>query len=71
MSTRPGKTNGLRHVALYVSEFDACERFYTELLGMEVEWRPDEDNLYLSSGNDNGWPKFFTTICSSFWLQPK
>lgn len=53
MSKRPGKTNGLRHVALFVSEFEACERFYTELLGMEVEWRPDPDNVYLSGGTDN------------------
>jgi catechol 2,3-dioxygenase-like lactoylglutathione lyase family enzyme len=50
---RPGSTAGLRHVALYVREFDACERFYVELLGMAVEWRPDPDNVYLSSGNDN------------------
>ena len=50
---RPGKTDGLRHIALFVHEFEASERFYTELLGMEVEWRPDEDNVYLTSGNDN------------------
>ena len=50
---RPGKTDGLRHVALFVHEFEASESFYTELLGMEVEWRPDDDNVYLTSGNDN------------------
>ena len=50
---RPGKTNGLRHVALFVHEFEASESFYTELLGMEVEWRPDKDNVYLTTGNDN------------------
>lgn len=50
---RPGKTNGMRHVALFVDRLEECERFYTELLGMEVEWRPDRDNVYLSSGNDN------------------
>ncbi len=50
---RPGSTAGLRHVALYVNNFEACERFYVELLGMEVEWRPDPDNVYLSSGCDN------------------
>ena len=50
---RPGNTNGMRHVALFVHEFEASEYFYTELLGMEVEWRPDVDNVYLSSGNDN------------------
>src|SRR5690606_33407501 len=26
---------------------------YVDLLGMAVEWRPDPDNVYLSSGNDN------------------
>jgi catechol 2,3-dioxygenase-like lactoylglutathione lyase family enzyme len=31
----------------------ASENFYVELLGMEVEWRPDPDNLYLTSGSDN------------------
>ena len=50
---RPGLTNGMRHIALFVEEFSACEKFYTELLGLEVEWRPDEDNVYLTSGNDN------------------
>lgn len=50
---RPTPTQGLKHVALFVDEFEACEQFYTELLGMSVEWRPDDDNLYLTSGNDN------------------
>ncbi len=50
---RPEPTAGLRHVALYVNQFEACEKFYAELLGMQVEWRPDPDNVYLSSGNDN------------------
>ena len=50
---RPAPTGGMRHVALFVVELEACERFYTELLGMTVEWRPDADNVYLTSGNDN------------------
>lgn len=50
---RPTPTAGLHHVALYVSNFDECEYFYTHLLGMTVDWRPDADNLYLTSGNDN------------------
>ena len=49
----PGKTNGMRHVALYVSDLEKTESFYAGLLGMEVEWRPDPDNVYLTSGNDN------------------
>lgn len=50
---RPDATLGLRHVALQVRDLEACERFYTELLGMQVEWRPDADNVYLSGGSDN------------------
>jgi catechol 2,3-dioxygenase-like lactoylglutathione lyase family enzyme len=50
---RPQKTLGMRHVALNVSNLGACEQFYVELLGMAVEWRPDADNVYLTSGNDN------------------
>ncbi len=44
---------GLRHVALFVRDLDACEAFYCGLLGMQVEWRPDADNVYLCGGVDN------------------
>lgn len=50
---RPPVTAGMRHIALYVQDLEAAERFYVDLMGMEVEWRPDPDNLYLTSGNDN------------------
>jgi len=50
---RPPPTAGLRHVALYARDLEAAEHFYVDLLGMQVEWRPDVDNVYLSSGNDN------------------
>lgn len=50
---RPGSTAGLRHLALNVNNLEACVDFYTRLLGMNVEWQPDENNYYLSSGNDN------------------
>ena len=46
-------TGGLHHVALKVCDLEQCADFYIRLLGMKVEWRPDEDNVYLSSGNDN------------------
>ena len=52
MSGRPPHA-GLRHLALSVHDFDAMKRFYVELLGFAVEWEPDADNVYLSSGIDN------------------
>lgn len=50
---RPPATGGLRHVALFIKNFDECENFYVNLVGMKVDWRPDADNLYLTSGHDN------------------
>lgn len=44
---------GLRHVALNVIDLEGMERFYTDVLGFELEWKPDEDNAYLCSGVDN------------------
>jgi len=50
---KPNPTIGLRHVALNVTNVEACEAFYVGLMGMKVEWRPDPDNVYLTSGHDN------------------
>lgn len=50
---KPKPTAGLRHVALFVKNFEECVKFYTELLNMKIEWQPDPDNVYLTSGNDN------------------
>ncbi|MCB1827067.1 MAG: VOC family protein, partial [Coxiellaceae bacterium] len=47
------KTSGLRHLALYVKNLEECVKFYREVLNMELEWQPDDDNYYLTSGNDN------------------
>ena len=44
---------GLRHLALNVTRLAEMKRFYTDLLGFAVEWEPDADNVYLSSGIDN------------------
>jgi len=50
---KPNPTTGMRHVALFVQDMQASEHFYVDLLDMKVEWRPDPENVYLSSGNDN------------------
>jgi catechol 2,3-dioxygenase-like lactoylglutathione lyase family enzyme len=52
MPQRPSH-RGLRHLALGVRQFEAMKRFYVDLLGFEIEWEPDADNVYLSSGIDN------------------
>ncbi len=44
---------GLRHLALNVRDLDGMKRFYQDLLGFVVEWEPDADNIYLTSGADN------------------
>lgn len=44
---------GLRHLALTVADLAACERFYVDALGFQVEWRPDPDNVYLRLAGDN------------------
>lgn len=50
---RPPAHAGLRHLALNVRDMAAMQRFYVDLLGFAVEWAPDPDNIYLSSGIDN------------------
>ncbi|MCO3860197.1 VOC family protein [Pseudomonas aeruginosa] len=50
---RPSRLNGLRHLALLVPNLEECERFYVDVLGMEVLNRANEDLVYLTCGNDN------------------
>lgn len=51
---KPSQHIGMRHIALFVDKFEETETFYTNLLGMDIEWRPDPDNVYLTSqGHDN------------------
>ena len=47
------ETLGIKHVALKVKNFDNCLKFYTHILGMDIDWQPDDDNVYLSNGKDN------------------
>jgi catechol 2,3-dioxygenase-like lactoylglutathione lyase family enzyme len=44
---------GIRHVALSVGNLAAAERFWIDVMGYAVEWRPDPDNVYLCGGHDN------------------
>jgi catechol 2,3-dioxygenase-like lactoylglutathione lyase family enzyme len=44
---------GMRHVALKVKNVAQAKTFYQEILGMDVVWEPDAENVYLSSGCDN------------------
>jgi catechol 2,3-dioxygenase-like lactoylglutathione lyase family enzyme len=44
---------GIRHVALYARDLAAAEKFWIDVMGYEIEWRPDDDNVYLRGGNDN------------------
>lgn len=44
---------GIRHLAIQVNDLAATEQFWVDVLGFRVEWRPDADNVYLTSGHDN------------------
>lgn len=50
---KPKPLSGLRHIALFVRNFEGCIDFYRGLLGMRIEWQPDVDNIYLTTGYDN------------------
>src|SRR5512133_250243 len=52
MRVRPSLL-GLHHLALNVRDLPVMKRFYVEVLGFRVEWEPDAENVYLTSGIDN------------------
>ena len=43
----------MRHIALKVRSAARSKKFYQDILGMDVVWEPDPQNVYLSSGCDN------------------
>ena len=47
---------GLRHVALNVRDVRKSLDFYSKVLGMKMEWMPDEENAYLTSGQRQSRP---------------
>ena len=47
------KTLGIRHIALKIKNFEECLKFYTDVLGMRIDWQPDKANVYLTNGQDN------------------
>jgi catechol 2,3-dioxygenase-like lactoylglutathione lyase family enzyme len=44
---------GIRHIALNVRDVQNSLQFYQDILGMRLEWMPDPENAYLTSGQDN------------------
>jgi len=44
---------GMWHVALNVRDIERMRAFYVDILGYEVEWAPDPDNVYMTRGRDN------------------
>jgi catechol 2,3-dioxygenase-like lactoylglutathione lyase family enzyme len=49
---RPAGMLGIRHVALFVKELETAVDFYTNVMGMRIEWQPDDDNVYLTNYGD-------------------
>ena len=44
---------GLRHAAIYVRDLERSLTFYCDVMGLRLEWRPNPENAYLTSGGDN------------------
>jgi catechol 2,3-dioxygenase-like lactoylglutathione lyase family enzyme len=52
MMTTPAGMLGIRHVALFIKELESAIDFYTRIVGMQIEWQPDQDNVYLTNHGD-------------------
>jgi catechol 2,3-dioxygenase-like lactoylglutathione lyase family enzyme len=52
MTERPA-LDGLFHVAVKVKDLERSLAFWRDVVGLRVEWRPDAENAYLTSGRDN------------------
>ncbi len=51
-TVRPDGMLGIRHIALFVKDLEACIKFYVDIMGMHIEWQPDADNVYLTNHGD-------------------
>jgi catechol 2,3-dioxygenase-like lactoylglutathione lyase family enzyme len=52
MMQKPAGMVGIRHIALFVQPLEAAVDFYTRIMGMQIEWQPDADNVYLTNQGD-------------------
>ena len=43
----------LWHLAINVRDVEMMERFYADVMGFRTEWKPDPDNVYMTTGKDN------------------
>lgn len=50
--TTPAGMLGIRHVALFIQDLESAIDFYTRIVGMQIEWQPDPDNVYLTNHGD-------------------
>lgn len=53
MSLRRPDLLGMHHLAMKTPHYAELREFYVEVIGMQVEWEPDAENVYLTSGSDN------------------
>ena len=51
-NTKPSGMLGIRHVALFIKDLESAVNFYTQIMGMRIEWQPDVDNVYLTNEGD-------------------
>jgi catechol 2,3-dioxygenase-like lactoylglutathione lyase family enzyme len=49
---KPSGMLGIRHVALFIKDLEKAVDFYTQIMGMKIEWQPDADNVYLTNEGD-------------------
>ncbi|MFP6774603.1 MAG: VOC family protein, partial [Alphaproteobacteria bacterium] len=51
MNQRPPAFLGIRHIAFKVANLEECEKFYIDVMGMELLYRANDNLVYLTCGN--------------------